>query len=327
MIYKAGNYSYEATMHWAKFPGGAVPRDAAALDVDAQDRVYVLTRGTPPVVIFDRDGNALTAWGEGQFKGPHGIHVGPDGSVYVADTVRHAVMKFDFEGKLLQVLGNIDKPSSTGFTGFVMPEHYNNGRSYYARMAKLRDFFKTKTRIGGPFNAPCSVFVTPEGEIYVADGYGNVRIHRFSADGTLLLSWGQIGDGPGEFLCPHSVWVDKRGQVWVGDRENYRVQIFDTEGNYLREWNDIPCPSYLFIDDEDRVYMTEALTRSLSIWTIDGRLIARWYNREDERFFPFLSPHYVALDSQGDIYVANSTWAMCRQEMVNELVTKFVRRG
>ncbi len=302
MKYTAGKHSYELVEDWARCPESVIMGDTLAVAIDAQDRVYVSAWSNPHIIIFDRDVNVLTSWdGEGQIKMPHSIYVGPDGSIYCVDRDRHVVMKFSFEGKLLQVLGNMDKPSSTGFPGVVHPEHYT-GR--YEGWARARDYEWLKTRIGLPFNTPCGVFVTPSGEIYVADGYGNARIHKFSSDGKLILSWGEIGDAPGHFICPHSVWVDKHDRVWVTDRENFRIQIFDTQGNFLSEWKtDLPSPCYTFIDNEEKVYVPEWLTQSLDIFTIDGKLIARWYNNEGEGVFPFITPHVAAVDSRGDIYV------------------------
>jgi DNA-binding beta-propeller fold protein YncE len=168
-------------------------------------------------MVFDREGNLLTSWGEGLFKRAHGSRIGRDGSVYCTDDSNHTVFKFTPEGKLLLMLGNKDHPSDTG----------------YVQQGGLYESLATIKRGGPPFNRPTGVALSSSGEIYVSDGYGNSRVHKFTPAGTLLFSWGEPGIAPGQFRLPHSVWVDKQERVWVCDRENNRIQIFDARGEFL----------------------------------------------------------------------------------------------
>ncbi len=262
MLYGTGKYTYELVDGWAKIPKRWSFDSVPSLFVDSQDRVYVFNRGAHPVMIFDREGNLLTSWGEGLFKMAHGMCVGPDGSVYCTDAGSHTVSKFTPEGKLLLVLGNKDQPSETGFVGFLKEPDPDD------MVASIR-------RSGPPFNSPTGVALSSSGEIYVSDGYGNARVHKFSPDGTLLLSWGEPGDAPGHFRWPHAVWVDKQERVWVCDRSNNRVQIFNGKGEFLDQRTDLNLPNTLVMDNEETVYVAE-LSRRVSIFTIDGKLLARW---------------------------------------------------
>ena len=137
----------------------------------------------------------------------HGIYVSPDDRVFVVDRDAHQILIFDTAGQILQTLGIRNSPKS-----------------------------------GEPFNHPTDVAVAPDGEIYASDGYGNSRVHRFTAEGQLQMSWGNPGAAAGEFTTPHAVWIDAENRVLVADRENNRVQVFDREGTYLTEWHDLYHP-------------------------------------------------------------------------------------
>jgi DNA-binding beta-propeller fold protein YncE len=189
----------------------------AGVAVDSHDRVFVFNRGEHPLVVFDRDGTWRGSWGAGLFARPHGITIGPDDAVYCTDDVGHAVYKFSPEGRLLLTLGTAGVPSDTGATSMD---------------------FRTIIRSGAPFHYPTNLAIAPGGDLYVSDGYGNARIHRFSADGRLLHSWGEPGDGPGQFRIPHGIAVDQTGTVFVADRENSRIQLFDAKGTYLSSWTE-----------------------------------------------------------------------------------------
>jgi DNA-binding beta-propeller fold protein YncE len=129
-------------------------------------------------------------------------------------------------------------------------------------------------------------------------------VHKFSPDGKLILSWGEPGKGIGQFIVPHSVVVDKQGRVLVADRHNNRIQIFDAGGKYLTEWGDLTLPTNIFIDRDQTVYVSELMPR-VSIFDIDGNLLARWDNEGRIKEDPLLvTLHSIVVDSRGDIYVA-----------------------
>ncbi len=240
MIYGSGQYRYELVDGWLKYPEGYAILDVGGISIDAQDRVYVMNRsGAHPVNIFDRQGNFLRSWGEGYFKRPHGSFITPDQLIYIADDNRHIVSKFTLDGKLLSVLGNADQPSDTGSV-------------WEGNLNQKLDSIK---RAGPPFNRPTAAVPAPSGEIYVSDGYGNTRVHKFSADGKLLLSWGEPGNKPGQFRLPHNIKMDKLGRLWVVDRENRRIQIFNTNGEFITQWTDLIRPTTVSFDEEDTVYI------------------------------------------------------------------------
>src|SRR5205823_7214544 len=150
-----------------------------------------------------------------------------DDSVYCVDDAGHSVRKFTPEGKLLLQIGPAGTPSDTGYDG--------------ANVASV-------ARAAGPFNRPTNLAVAPNGDLYVSDGYGNARVHRFSPGGELRRSWGEPGSGPGQFMIPHGVTVHPDGRVFVCDRENDRIQIFSPDGEFLAEWTEVQRPTKLVFD-------------------------------------------------------------------------------
>ncbi|OFW56576.1 MAG: hypothetical protein A2Y75_08870 [Candidatus Solincola sediminis] len=287
MRYGTGKYQYELVDGWAKLAEGESFIDISGISIDSQDRLYIFNRSRRPMMVFDCEGNLLTSWGEEHFTHAHGSCIGPDGSIYCTDDRNHTVTKFDADGNVLMVLGTKNNPSDTG----------------YRDVPDLFEGISTITKEGPPFNRPTGVALSSFGEIYVADGYGNARVHKFSPDGKLLFSWGKPGSGPGQFRLPHSIFIDKKNRVWVTDRENSRIQIFDDKGKFLTQWTDLIRPQDLIIDEDDTVYISE-LCKRISIFTIDGKLVARWGNEHHDVRNPlFIAPHAIALDSKGDLYV------------------------
>lgn len=311
MLYGTGKYTFELVDGWAKCPQGWSFLDVSGLAIDSQDRVYVLNRGGHPVMVFDREGNLLTSWGEGFFKRAHGSCISPDGSIYCTDDDSHTVSKFTPEGKLLLTLGKRDQPSDTG----------------YVRQPDLYKSLATITRGGPPFNRPTGVALSRAGDLYVSDGYGNARVHKFTSDGTLLFSWGEPGDAAGQFCLPHSVRVDKKERVWVVDRENNRIQLFDAQGKFLGKWVGLSRPTDIFIDHEETVYVSE-LNQRVSIFNIEGKLLARWGSQgQDKETALFLAPHAIAVDSHGDIYVGEVSKTFAGVDRGSRTVQKFVRKA
>ncbi|MFC1716756.1 peptidyl-alpha-hydroxyglycine alpha-amidating lyase family protein [Candidatus Poribacteria bacterium] len=280
-----GKFTYEVAEGWGELPEGWKFTQVAGIAVDSQDRVYVFNRSEHPMIIFDRDGKFITSWGEGIFKNAHGVHMEADKYLYLADSGDHTVRKFTLDGKLLMTLGTENQPGADG----------------------------------DPFNQPTDVSVSSSGEIYVSDGYGNFRAHKYSADGELLLSWGKEGEEVGQFALPHGIFVDKNDRVYVADRENHRIQIFTPEAEFITQWPNFrehkPCT--LFIDDDDIVYVPE-LDQGVSILNIDGELLTRW-GRDEKTDEPgyFFAAHTACTDSHGDLYVG--------EVLEGQRIQKFVR--
>ncbi len=297
----SGKFTYEMHEDWAKLPAGwAMP--AAAVGGDSQDRVYCFNRDPDhPVVIFDREGNYLSSWGKGLIAFAHQILLDPHDDVWLVDRNHCQIMKFTKDGKPLMTIGTKDYRSDTG----VDPKDFSSNA------------FKGVTHSGGPFNLPAGFALNPDGEIFIADGYANARVHKFSPQGKHLLSWGEPGTGPGQFNLPHGVWIDKRGRVLVADRENDRVQVFTQDGKHLTTWSTkLIGPAVIWVDDEDIVYIPEHNGGLISILTLGGQRLAQWGSTVHR------SCHGMWVDSNKDMYVVQpGDWGRDRR------VVKFVRTG
>ncbi|HEY8475848.1 MAG TPA: peptidyl-alpha-hydroxyglycine alpha-amidating lyase family protein [Chloroflexota bacterium] len=301
----SGEHVYELAEGWGRLPEGWTYVDAVGVAVDKQDRVYVFNRGEHPVVVFDRDGTFLGSWGEGVFGRAHGIAIGPDESVYCVDDGDHTVRKFTLDGRLLMTLGTPGQPSDTGFDGSL-----------------------DTIRGGPPFNRPTNVAVAPDGSLYVSDGYQNCRVHHFAPDGTLLHSWGSAGRGPGQFRLVHGICVGRDGRVYVGDRENNRVQVFSPGGEYLGEWSDVRRPDDVHLGPDGRFYVAELgfqgatsareVGARITVRDERGTILATWGDGGDPcEPGNCAAPHGVAVDSRGDVYVGEVTFtALVRRNIV-----------
>ena len=297
----SGPFRYRAASNWAQWPAGWDVPEVAGLATDSQDRAFVFYRGEHPVAVFDSSGTFLYSWGQGLCSRPHGITIGPDDSVYLADDFDHTVRKFTPEGKLLLTLGTSGRPSDTGATSVD---------------------FRTIQQAAGPFHYPTNVAIGRSGEIFVSDGYGNARVHKFSAGGELLLSWGSPGNGPGQFHIPHGIAVDAEGLVHVADRENSRIQRFSPDGEFLGQLADVARPCELAFDRQGRMFVAElgyrvgmwpgtsppsanATGGRVSIFGQGGEVLARFGGGERPcDAGDFLAPHDIWLDSRGAFYVA-----------------------
>ncbi len=305
LIVGAGRFQYRAVEGWDQLPPGWQYVDVVGVATDSRDRVYVFNRGEHPLVVFDADGNFLREWGAGKFVRPHGIMIGPDDLMYLIDDKGHSVRKYTLEGDLLQTVGPSGQASDTGVVDFD---------------------YRTMKQAAPPFHFPTNLALAPDGQMFVSDGYGNARVHRFSPEGNLLQSWGDPGDGPGQFHLPHGVCLDSNQRVFVADRENNRLQIFSTDGEYQEQWTDVARPTNIFIDAEDNVFVSEAGMRvglfpwmepdwaatggRISIFSKEGNLLARWGGGDDPCApTDFFVPHDVWLDSRGSIYIGEVTWA------------------
>lgn len=299
-------FAFDAIADWARRPEGYSWSEVAGVATDSQDRVFVFNRGEHPMMIFDRDGVFLRSWGEGLFRRAHGVTIGPDDAVYCTDDSDHVVRKFTADGQLLMTLGTPGTPSDTGATSID---------------------FRTIRHAGPPFHFPTNVALSPDGEIYVSDGYGNACIHKFTPDGRRLFSWGEPGNGPGEFRVPHGIAVDKSGTVYVADRENSRVQRFSSKGEFLEEWTDIARPCQVALDLVGNVYVAElgyhagmwpgtkapsadATGGRVRVLDSNGKCLATWGGGKTPTApGDFFAPHDICLDSRGEVYVAEVVWS------------------
>lgn len=305
-----GDLTYDVLADWERLPPEHRHADVAGVDVGPDDRVYLLTRHENRVLVYDRTGTFVETWGDGIFTTPHGLTVAPDGTVYCVDCGDHTVRRFSPDGTLLQTLGTPGVATDTG---------YHRGKA-------VVHLVETVARPAGPFNGCTNLTVAPTGDLYVADGYGNCRVHRFTAAGELVSSWGGIGVGPGDFHLPHGILATPDGRILVGDRENDRIQVFDLDGVYVTSWTDVQRPTDLAVDREGLVYVSElwrprgtaSFTRGTTPVDLPGRVtvfdpagsvVARWGASTAMPGAPgnFVAPHAIAVDSAGDVYVGEVT--------------------
>ena len=267
----SGDYRYERVPSWPTLPRYWAMGMASDGAVNSRDEVHIFSRGEHPVTIWDTDGNFISSWGEGTFSAnPHGIYIAPNDNVWLVDRDYHIATEYSPAGESLRTLG----------------EKLNPAPSFR----------------GVPFNMPSGLAIAPNGDMFVSDGYGAHRVHKFSADGELLLSWGKEGTGPGEFALLHNIWVDSRSRVFICDRENSRIQIFDSDGNFIEEWTDQVRPGDVWVLD-DVVHVIESGPEGgVSLWDLDQNLITRWRSNEPEAG-SILGGHGICVDSQGSIYV------------------------
>ena len=237
---------YDRVWPWGELPTGPIdPGDYDARAsfigiVEGSDgTIYALSRcmgnscegrPEPPLMAFDPDGRLLRAWGQGLMNSPHGLGIDREGNLWVADQGGHQVFKFSSVGALLMTLG------MAGMEGDP-PGH---------------------------FTEPTAVAVAPNGNVFVTEGHNNspdarvARVSKFAPDGTFIISWGRTGPGIGEFSTPHSIAFDSQGRVFVADRNNNRIQIFDQEGNFLDLWYQFGRPSGIAISPDDRIYVADS---------------------------------------------------------------------
>ena len=267
----SGEYRYECVPSWPNLPRYWTMGLASDGAVNSKDEVHIFSRGAHPITIWDPAGNFISSWGEGTFSAnPHGIYITPNDNIWLVDRDFHIATEYTPAGKSLRTLGEKLAPSPS-FQGL-------------------------------PFNMPSGLAIAPDGSMFVSDGYGGHRVHKFSPEGELLLSWGKEGTGPGEFALLHNIWVDSRSRVIICDRENDRIQLFDDAGNFIEEWTDVVRPGDVWIKD-DVIHVIESGTEGgVSLWDLDHNLITRWKSNDPEQGL-ILGGHGICVDSAGSIYV------------------------
>ena len=276
----SGKHTYTLTSDWAKMPDAHPLGAVSAIASDSAGDIYAFHRADPPIAIFDRATGAFkSGWGNGGYVYAHGFYI-EDDIVYLTDRDTSTCMMYTLDGKLIQMLGRYMVHSDTGaeVAGQLVP------------------------RAAGPFNYPAELVPSPSGDLYVADGYRNARVHRFDNDGNHKYSWGKPGkEHPYEFHLPHSVLVTREDRVYVCDRENSRVQIFNTSGDFITMWTDAQRPTDIAETPEGDFVVSELATLDdsksprVSIFDRDGNALARWDSR---------SAHGIWCDAQGDIFLA-----------------------
>jgi len=285
----AGEYRYELIRDFCKLPAGQSFGLVSRVAADAQDRIYVFQRKDPPVVVFDREGKYLGAWGSGEVTDPHGLKI-VDDVVYTTDRSDSVAKSFSLDGKVKLALGKPGQHADTGKVTNWLVE-----------------------RAAGPFNHPTEMIAHPSGDLYVTDGYRNARVHRFTSDGRLVKSWGAPGKAEGQFHLPHSIAFDDDGKLYVADRSNKRIQIFTPDGEFLGQWTGMGGPNDITRGKDGNFYIAEqedaGKPADVCVRDAKGAVLARMESRH---------VHGVGVDSKGDIYAGLTQ---------DRSVDKFVRVG
>jgi peptidylamidoglycolate lyase len=290
---------YHVAHGWPVLPEGEALGEVTGVGVDTHGSIFVFHRAdrswpdsgvldttpipSPTVVAFDADTGAMTSrWGANRFAMPHGLTVDKDDNVWLTDCALHQVYKFSRDGRPLLALGERAVPG--------------NDSSH--------------------FNLPTDVAVAADGSFYVTDGYGNNRVLKFSADGRFLFEWGAKGTGPGEFDLPHGVSLDAAGRVYVADRGNARVQVFDGTGKYLSQWHGpaIGRPYDVAIGNEGVAFVADGGDQpstspdrsALVVVRPDGSVLER-VGRFGNYDGQFAIAHDVAVSADGAVYVGDIT--------------------
>jgi len=272
---------------WAQLPKGMNFGECSGVDVDKAGNVWVFNRGHWPLIQLDKNGKLVQAWDEDtvRVRSSHGVRVAADGGVWIVDVKGHVVMKVSPSGRVQMVLGQ-----RQGTPG-------NN---------EAKD----------AFNEPTGLAFTPDGGFYVSDGYVNSRVIQFNRDGEYIRHWGKKGTADGEFNLVHDVAIDSKGRVYVADRSNSRVQIFDAAGKFLGKWTDAGAPWGLYyVAKEDAIYMCDGGANRVVKLNLDGQVLGVLgsYGKAQGKFD---FAHNMAVDSEGSIYVA---------EIKNWRVQKFAK--
>jgi DNA-binding beta-propeller fold protein YncE len=258
---------YRFVEGFPQLPVGMKFGAGSGVATDSKGDVLVFHRGEPPILVFHPDGQFVRSFGDKLFKSAHGLRVDSDDNVWVTDNADHVVIKFDREGKVLLTLGERGVPGEDD----------------------------------GHFNKPADVAIAPGGDVFIADGYGNSRVVKFDKNGKFLMAWGKKGRGKGEFNLPHAVRIDSKGRVYVGDRENNRIQVFEQDGTYVREFGGM-APFGLFITPDDTLFVADGRANRIQKMTLDGKVLATW-GATGSRPGDFHLPHGITVGSDGAVYV------------------------
>jgi DNA-binding beta-propeller fold protein YncE len=261
--------TYQLVENWAQLPPGTKWETMTAVDIDSHGIVYVFQRGEPSkVMAFDSKGKLVRSWGDKMFPSAHGLRVDRQDNVWVTDRGLHQVLKFSPEGKLLLELGKKGVAGDNNSTDAL--------------------------------NGPSDVVVARNGDIFVSDGEStNTRVVKYSKDGKFIKFWGTKGAGPGQLDVPHSIVMDSKGRLYVADRSNKRVEIFDQDGGYVSEMTNAGMPYGLFMTKDDVLYVVDGSQGNDNLTIIDTK---------DQKILGRVGglsgPHMLSVDAGGNIYVA-----------------------
>jgi DNA-binding beta-propeller fold protein YncE len=261
---------YTVVNGFFRFPKGMALGESSGVAVNSKGHIFLFQRVKPMLAEYDAKGNFIQSIGESLFAHPHGLRIDPDDNIWTTDDGNHLVLKLDASGNVLLVLGRINTGAEANWL----------------------------------FNKPADVAFAKNGDVYVADGYGNSRIVKFDRDGNYIKAWGKYGTGPGEFNLPHSVAVDKQGRVYVGDRENQRIQIFDADGVFIKQWTGVGYPYGLVITSDQHVWMADGGYDRIVELDQDGKILGA-FGEPGHKPGQMAWAHFLAIGPDQTIYLAD----------------------
>lgn len=263
----ASKLDYEKIPDFFQLPPDEHFVEPAGVAVNSKGNIYVFHRGKHPLMEFSPSGKFLRSIADDLFVTAHMVRVDPDDNLWTTDIGSHVVLKLSPEGRVLLALGRMRIPGDDV----------------------------------GHFNQPTDVAWDRDGNIYVTDGYGNSRVLKFDKNGNKLLGWGMKGTGPGQFDTPHTIVVDG-DLVYIGDCENARIQIFDTNGRFLRQWK-LGYPYGLTLGPDHFLYMADAVNARILKIDRDGKVVGVFTGPQPGQG-PHFDPHEIAVDRDGSIFTA-----------------------
>lgn len=268
------------TPDFFQLPAGKEFGPVSGVEIDRQGQIYVFHRAPLPILVFSPAGKFLRSFGDGLYDSTHFLRFDHEGNLWTTDNKNHTVVKLSPEGKVLQTLGE------------------RNVKGEDARH----------------FNMPADIAFAPNGDVFIADGYGNSRVAKFDKTGRFLLDWGRKGKGDGEFDLPHAIRLDSKGLVYVGDRENNRVQVFDQTGKYLRQFGGF-APYGLHLAPDETLWVADGRACEVIQMTLEGKVLRRWGGK-GKGPGQFELPHGIAVAPDGAVFVS---------EIGGRRVQRFVR--
>lgn len=288
---------YDVDPQWPDRPDSMSARGyVSGLAIDDKDQIWLFKKGRDPIQVYTSDGEFVRSWGRDQFDSPHFLKIDHEGYVWTADFGQHVVQKFTQEGKLIMTLG--------------VPGEAGNDDKH--------------------FNMPTDMAITPSGDVFITDGYGNRRIVHYDKDGNYVKAWGQYGSTPGNFILPHAIVVDSKGRLYVADRNSGRIQVFNQDGELLDLWSNIIMPWGMSINERDEIWVCgssphwwlrngeypEYKDQVFMRFSTDGRVQQVWHiplgdighDKNDPDFLNLrpgeaVGVHAIAQDSKGNLFV------------------------
>ncbi len=275
----APDLGYRPVPHGMQIPADLEMGAPSSVDWTAENTLLVFNRGPNPLMEFEADGTFVRSWGQGLYDRPHGMRLDSSGNIWTTDVRGHTVTKMNPAGEVLMTLGVRGQPGE-----------WNDATNTYL------------------LEEPTDLYIGPRDEIFVIVSHGRPvpRVLRFDSTGKLITQWGRQGSGPGEFDTPHSIVVDDQGMVYVADRANHRVQIFDSDGTYIKEWAYKGWPCGLYIAPDRRLFLLSGFSGEILLLDKETGKALGANGQAGPGLGEFGEAHYMVMNPQGDLYIADT---------------------